>query len=54
MLFRSPLTPGTGQTLRDTFINNSNVFINSSGNTEPIIQNLSTLLRIDEGGNANS
>jgi hypothetical protein len=51
---RTPLTPGTGQTLRDKYINNANSFTNSSGNIEPIIQNLSNLLRIDEGGNANS
>ena len=51
---RTPLTPGTGQTQRDKFVNNSNVFINSQGKTEPIIQNISTLLRIDEGGNANA
>ena len=51
---RTPLTPGTGQTQRDQYVNNSNTFINSSGNVEPIIQNLSNLLRIDEGGNQNS
>ena len=51
---RTPLTPGTGQTQRDQFINNSNVFTNSSGNVEPVIQNLSNLLRIDKGGNSNS
>jgi hypothetical protein len=51
---RTPLTPGTGQTQRDTFVNNANLFVNSSGNTEPVIQNISTLLRVDEGGNANS
>jgi len=41
---RTPLTPGKGHTQRDTFVNNSNVFINSEGNAEPIIQTLSTLL----------
>jgi len=41
---RTPLTPGKGQTQRDTFVNNSNVFINTEGNAEPIIQTLSTLL----------
>jgi hypothetical protein len=51
---RTGLTPGTGQTLRDKYVNNSNTFVNTSGNVEPIIQNLSTLLRIDQGGNINS
>lgn len=51
---RTPLTPGSGQTLRDTFVNQLGTFINSSGNVEPIIQNISTLLRSDEGGNSNS
>jgi hypothetical protein len=51
---RTPITPGTGKTLRDKYVNNANTFTNSSGNIEPIIQNLSTLLRIDEGGNANA
>ena len=51
---RTPLTPGLGKTQKDNYINNSNVFVNSSGNIEPIIQNISTLLRANLGGNANS
>ena len=44
---RTGLTPGTGQTMRDKYINNANTFVNSSGNTEPIIQTLSNLFRPD-------
>jgi len=51
---RTKLTNGTGKTQRDGFINNSNTFINSSGNTEPVLQNLSNLFRVDKGGNANT
>lgn len=51
---RTSLNPGTGQTRRDTFVNNTNTFINSSGNIEPILQTLSNLFRPDEGGNANT
>jgi hypothetical protein len=51
---RTGITPGTGQTLRDTFVNNANSFINSTGNVEAVIQNISTLLRADKGGNVNS
>lgn len=47
---RTKLTPGTGKTLRDKYVNNSNTFTNSSGNVEPVIQNLSNLLRLDKGG----
>ena len=44
---RTQLTPGTGQTQRDTFVNNPGTFVDSSGNTEPILQTLSTLFRPD-------
>jgi len=47
---RSPLTPGTGNTLRDVFVNDSNTFVNNSGNVISSSQNLSTLLRPDKGG----
>lgn len=41
---RTNITPGTGNTLRDTFINNTATFTNSQGGTEPSKQNLSDLL----------
>lgn len=44
---RTDLTPGNGQTLRDTFVNNNTTFTNSQGETEPNKQNLSKLLRPD-------
>ncbi len=47
---RTPLTPGTGKTQKDTFVNNPGTFTNSSGNTEPILQSLSNLLAPDLGG----
>lgn len=48
---KTQLTPGTGQTQRDLFINNANTFINSSGNSETTLQDINTLFRPDEGGN---
>jgi hypothetical protein len=48
---RTPLTNGTGQTQRDQFINNANVFVDSSNVSEKVIQNLSTLFRPDLTGN---
>lgn len=48
---RTPLTPGKGQTQRDQFINNSNTIVNSSNISIPVLQDLSTLLRPDKGGN---
>lgn len=51
---RSNIFSGGGQTIRDQYVNQTGTFTNSQGNVEPIIQNLSNLLRIDEGGNANS
>ncbi|VVC05801.1 Uncharacterised protein [uncultured archaeon] len=51
---RSNANIGLGTTQRDRFVNDSNIFTNSNGNIEPVIQNLSELLRIDEGGNSNS
>lgn len=47
---RTPLTLGKGNTLRDTFINNSNTFINNSNVSIPVLQNLDTLFRMDKGG----
>jgi hypothetical protein len=47
---RTPLTPGKGQTQRDQFINNSNTYVNSSNVAVPVLQDLSTLLRPDKGG----
>lgn len=44
---RSSLTPGAGLTQRDRFINNPATFIDSQGNVEPVLQNISTLLRPD-------
>jgi len=49
---RTPLTNGLGHTQRDAFINNANTFVNSNGNTEPVLQNLSTLFRPDRTGNS--
>ena len=40
---RTGMTPGTGKTERDRFINNANTFVSSSGNVEPVLQNLSDL-----------
>ena len=42
---RTNLTPGTGETQRDTFINNNDTFVNDQGITEPIRQNISKLLK---------
>lgn len=51
---RSSLTLGSGNTQRDRFVNQTGTFTNSSGNSEPILQNISNLLRADKGGNSNS
>lgn len=42
---RSPLTPGTGNTLRDKFTNNTDVFTNDQGNTIPSMQSLGSFLK---------
>jgi hypothetical protein len=42
---RTNLTPGKGETLRDTFVNNTATFTNSEGQTENSRQNLSDLLK---------
>lgn len=41
---RTGITPGTGSTQRDEFINNNSAFVNSTGATEPSRQTLSQLL----------
>lgn len=42
---RTSLTPGDGNTLRDTFVNNTNNFTNSQGQAEASKQTLSDLLK---------
>lgn len=40
---RTSLTPGSGQTQRDSFINNTSTFTDSTGNIQPSRQNLSSI-----------
>jgi hypothetical protein len=47
---RSPLTPGTGLTQKDKFINNANTFVNNANIVTPVLQDLSELFRPDKGG----
>lgn len=41
---RTSLTPGAGETLKDTFINNNTTFVDDQGNTQQSRQSLSKLL----------
>ena len=45
---RTPLTPGTGDTLRDTFINNRDTITDQFGNIALSAQNLNTVFRPDK------
>jgi hypothetical protein len=47
---RNNLTPGLSQAINSSFVNNANTFVNATGNTIPVLQTISNLLRPDEGG----